>query len=104
VSSIRIRKGDIVIACSGANAGKQGKVLEVLTSSDRAIVEGVRMIKKHMKKSTDHPKGAIVEKEGTMALSALMLYCPQCKKGVRIRRVVEAGKKMRKCRKCKHSF
>lgn len=104
MSTKRIRKGDIVIVRSGASAGKQGKVLEVLGGSERAIVEGVRMIKKHMKKSSDHPKGAIVEKEGSIAMSALMLYCPQCKKGRRIKRVEEAGKMVRKCAKCKHTF
>jgi large subunit ribosomal protein L24 len=104
VSKSRIKKGDIVVAMSGANAGKTGKVLELVSSRERAIVEGLRMIKKHMKKSSDHPKGAIVEKEGSMSVSVLLPFCPHCKKGVRIKRVVEAEKNIRKCKKCGHPF
>lgn len=104
MSSSRIKKGDIVIAGSGSDAGKTGKVLEVLVGKGRVVVEGLRMMKKHMKKSTDHPKGAIVEREGTFAISVLMPYCEHCKKGAKVKRVKEGDSSVRKCRKCGHPF
>ena len=103
---MHIRKNDIVIPTSGSSAlgGKTGKVLQVITGKNRAIVEGINMVKKHMRKTQDNPKGGIVEKEAALPISNLMLYCPQCKKGVRIARVKEADKKVRKCKKCGHPF
>ena len=104
MSIARIKKNDTVIVMSGKSVGKTGKVIEVLADRGRVLVEGVNIVKKHMKKSQDHPKGVIAEKEASLAISNLMLHCPTCKKGVRVRRAVEAGKRVRKCRKCGHQF
>jgi large subunit ribosomal protein L24 len=104
VSLLRIKKNDIVIAATGVNAGKSGKVLQVLPLRGRAIVERLNLVKKCMRKTKDSAQGGIVEKEGTISLSNLMLYCPDCKKGVRIRRVSENSKSVRKCKSCGHSF
>lgn len=98
-----IRKNDIVVARAGSSAASQktGKVLQVLRKRASAIVEGFNFVHKHLRKSTDNPKGAIVRKEAPIALSNLMLYCPHCKKGVRIRREKdENSRKIRKCFKC----
>jgi large subunit ribosomal protein L24 len=62
-----------VVVIAGAENGKRGKILQVLPASQRVIVEGVRMIKKHQRKSQQYPQGAIVEREGTMHLSNVML-------------------------------
>lgn len=104
MSGMRVKKNDIVVATRGVGAGKTGKVLQVLPGKGRAIVEGVRMIKKAVRKARDNQQGGIIEKEGSIALSNLMLYCPQCKKGVRVRREKTEGKTVRRCVKCKHSF
>lgn len=104
MSLLRIKKNDIVIATTGVHAGKSGKVLQVLPSRGRAIVERLNLMKKCMRKTKDNPQGGIVEKEGTISLSNLMLYCPDCKKGVRMRRVSANGKNVRKCKSCGHSF
>jgi large subunit ribosomal protein L24 len=104
MSTERIRKNDIVIVTSGANVGKTGKVLEILSSKGRAIVEGLNLRKKCMRKTKDNPNGGIIEKEASITLSNLMPHCPQCKKGVRIRREQEAGKTVRKCKFCGHTF
>ena len=64
-----VKKGDIVVVTSGTQKGKRGKILAVLPGKQRVIIEGVRMIKKHMRKSQDQPQGGIVEKEGTVHLS-----------------------------------
>ena len=104
MSTERIRKNDVVIVTSGASVGKTGKVLEIHSSKGRAIVEGLNLRKKCMRKTKDNPQGGIIEKESSITLSNLMPYCPECKKGVRIRRVKEAEKTVRKCKFCGHSF
>ena len=68
-----VKRGDPVVVISGSHRGKEGKILEVLPEKARARVEGVAMIKRHMKKSQEHPQGAIVEREGSVHISNLML-------------------------------
>jgi large subunit ribosomal protein L24 len=68
-----IKRNDQVIVIAGSHKGKEGKVLEIVASSQRARVEGVAMMKRHLKKSSEHPQGAIVEREGTVHVSNLML-------------------------------
>lgn len=68
-----VKRGDDVVVIAGSHKGKSGKVLEVVTAKQRARVEGVAMIKRHTKKSQEHPQGAIVEREGTVHVSNLML-------------------------------
>ena len=67
-----VKKGDEVVVIAGADKGKRGRIIEVLTKKNRAIVEGARMMKKHMRKSQQHPNGAIIEREGTIHLSNLV--------------------------------
>jgi large subunit ribosomal protein L24 len=67
-----VKKGDEVVVLAGKEKGKRGKVIAVLRKQQRVIVEGVQMIKRHTRKSQDHPQGAIVEREGTIHLSNLM--------------------------------
>jgi large subunit ribosomal protein L24 len=64
-----VKKGDEVIVLAGKEKGKQGKIIAVLTKKQRVIVEGVQLIKRHTRKSQQHPNGAIVEREGTVHLS-----------------------------------
>ncbi|MBU4199136.1 MAG: 50S ribosomal protein L24 [Verrucomicrobia bacterium] len=102
-----IRRNDIVIAHKGtpASGGKTGKVLQVFPGRGRVIVEGLNYIHKTLRKSQDNPKGGIIQKEASIAVSNLMLYCPHCKKGVRVARgVSEQGQRSRKCKKCGHLF
>ncbi len=68
-----IKKNDQVVVISGSHKGKSGKVLEIQTNRNRAIVEGVAMIKRHLKKSQENPQGKIAEREGSIHLSNLML-------------------------------
>lgn len=104
MSKLRIRKNDTVVAVGGNCAGQSGKVMQVFPDRGRAVVEGLAMIKKTLRKSQDNPQGGVVEKEGTIDLSNLMLYCPQCKKGVRAGNSREAGRSVRTCRGCGHAF
>jgi large subunit ribosomal protein L24 len=67
----RIKKGDLVKAVAGDDAGKTGKVLQVLPDSERALVEGLNFVKKHMRKTQDNPQGGVFEKEAPIHLSNL---------------------------------
>ena len=74
-----VKKGDEVFVLSGKEKGKRGKIIAVFPKRERAIVEGLQMIKRHTRKSQQHPNGAIVEREGTIHLSNLMKaeYAPE---------------------------
>jgi large subunit ribosomal protein L24 len=67
-----VKKGEEVVVLAGKEKGKRGKIIAVLRKQQRVIVEGVQMIKRHTRKSQDHPQGAIVEREGTLHLSNVM--------------------------------
>lgn len=67
-----VKKGDEVVVISGTEKGRRGKVIAVLRKKDRVIVEGLKMIKRHQRKSQQHPQGAIVQREGTLHLSNVM--------------------------------
>ena len=96
MSISRIKKGDEVIAIAGVSAGKTGRVLVVDPDKGRAIVEGLNLVKKTVKRSQDNPQGGIVEKEAAIAISNLMPYDPDAKKGVRISRVKDGDRMVRK--------
>jgi len=68
-----VKRGDLVTVISGEEAGHAGKVLQVMPAKGRAIVEGLNLIKKHMRKTQDNPKGGIVQKEAALALGKLRL-------------------------------
>ncbi len=68
-----VKRGDQVVVIAGSQKGKSGKILEILPSKQRARVEGLGMIKRHLKKSQEHPQGTIAEREGSIAISNLML-------------------------------
>jgi large subunit ribosomal protein L24 len=68
-----VRKGDEIVVISGADKGKRGKIITVYPKQQRVIVEGVHMIKKHQRKSQQNPNGAILEREGTVHVSNVML-------------------------------
>ena len=69
---LHVKKGDQVVVLAGAEKGKRGKIISVNPKKGRAIVEGLKMIKRHTRKSQQNPQGAIVEREGTIHLSNLM--------------------------------
>jgi large subunit ribosomal protein L24 len=71
--SFHVKKGDTVTVISGNHKGANGKVLAVLPKKQQVLVEGVRIIKKHTRKSQDNPSGAIVEKEGPIHVSNVRL-------------------------------
>jgi large subunit ribosomal protein L24 len=96
---VRIKKGDTVVVTRGKNKGKRGKVLKVLVSKGRLIVEKVNLVKKHSKPSQANPTGGIVEREGSLAMSSVMLVDPKTNKPTRVGfKVLENGTKVRVAR------
>ncbi len=73
MQKFHIKRNDTVVVIAGSHKGRQGKVLEIRSAKNRAVVEGVAMIKKHLKKSQENPQGKIAEREGTIHVSNLML-------------------------------
>jgi large subunit ribosomal protein L24 len=67
-----VKKGEEVVVLAGKEKGKRGKIIAVMSGKQRVIVEGVQMIKRHTRKSQQHPQGAIVEREGTIHISNVM--------------------------------
>jgi large subunit ribosomal protein L24 len=81
---MRIRKNDNVRVISGNDKGKEGKVLKVFPTTGKIIVEKVNMTKRHTRASKDLPQGGIIEKEGPINVSNVMLVCPNTGKPTRI--------------------
>ena len=93
---LHIKKGDTVVVITGNNKGQKGRVLEVIRKTDRAIVEGVNMIKKHTKPNAESPQGGIIEKEAPVHISNLMLVDPKSGEPTRIgKRLDDKGKLVR---------
>lgn len=99
--SLRIKKNDQVVVIAGKNRGTVSRVLYVIPKKNRAVVEHVNMIKRHVRARGTGQPGGIVEREAPIHLSNLMLYCEKCKKGVRFSaRTNEDGTKQRVCKRC----
>lgn len=96
----RIKTGDMVRILLGKDRGKKGKVLAVYPQLQRAVVEGLNMIKKHVKPRRGNEKGQRVVIAAPIDISNLQLVCPKCKKGTRIGRRFEGEEKVRVCKKC----
>ncbi len=97
---LHIKKGDSVVVISGNYKGQKGRVLEIIRKSNRAIVEGVNIIKKHTKPNAESPQGGIIEKEASIHISNLMFEDPKTKSATRIgRRLNDKGKLVRYSKK-----
>ena len=72
-SKFHVKKGDEVVVIAGSERGKRGKILAIVPSNERVVVEGVRIVKRHTRKSQQNPQGAIIEREGSLHLSKVML-------------------------------
>ncbi len=98
---MNIRKDDTVLVTSGKYRGKKGKVVRAMPALNRIVVQGVNLRKRHRRPSKDLPQGGIVEAEGPIDRSNVLLVCPKCSKPTRIgARKLEDGKKTRICKKC----
>jgi len=98
MKKIKIKKGDKVMVISGENKGSTGSVLKVLYNNNKAIVEGVNMVKKHAKPSAENPKGGIIEKQLPLEISNLSLLTKSGEK-TKVGYKFEDGKKVRYSKK-----
>lgn len=88
-----VRRGDLVVVTSGKDKGKRGKVLRV--DGERVVVEKINMVKRHSKPSQKNPQGGILEREGSVHISNVLLWDEKSQKGTRTKQVIEGGKKLR---------
>ena len=104
-NKLHVKKGDTVVVIAGKDAGVTGKVLTASPAKGKVVVENVAMVKRHTKPSKNDPQGGIKEKEAFIDASNVMMYCPKCKKGVRLAHVEgKNGKRVRACVKCGSKF
>ena len=100
MSKLHIKKGDEVIVLAGDDKGRKGKVLKVLVTKQRALVEGVNMVSKSMKPSAKNPQGGIVKQEAPIHISNLSLIDPKSGKATRVgMKKTDDGKKVRVAKK-----
>lgn len=101
----KIKKNDMIVVLAGRDKGKTGKVLALLPRRSRAIVEGVNFVKKHTRRTRENEKGGIVQKESTIDISNLALFCKGCNRPTKVGfNILKDGTKMRFCKRCKEVF
>jgi len=102
---MHVRKGDQVVVIAGKEKGKRGRVLRLLTDKDRVVIERINMVKRHTKPTQRNPRGGIIEKEGSVDLSNVALWCGKCVAPRRGRHEHNEGQpKRRVCVKCSTPF
>jgi large subunit ribosomal protein L24 len=100
VKKFRVKRGDTVQVIQGKESGKKGKVLHVLETEERIIVERVNFIKRHVRPSKKLPQGGVIEREASMHISNVQLVCPSCGQPARVGVRKDGGDKVRYCKKC----
>jgi large subunit ribosomal protein L24 len=104
---LKIRRGDLVEVLTGKDVGRRGKVLEVLPTEGRLIVEKINMVKRHTKprpvkgsRGAQMTPGGVIEKEAAIRVDNVALVCPRCNEATRVGyRISDSGEKIRHCRR-----
>ena len=98
---MKIRKNDTVLVITGKDRGKTGKVRFAYPKDERLLVEGINMIKRHMRAMRGARQAGIIEREAPIRVSNVMLLCSKCNHPTRVGfRFLEDGRKVRVCRAC----
>lgn len=98
----KIKKNDNVKILTGKDKGKTGKVLAVFPEKERALVQGLNLVKKHMRRTKEDQQGGVIQKESSISVSNLMVVCQKCSSPTRIGfSALSDGTKIRICKKCK---
>lgn len=97
----KIKQGDNVKVMSGKDAGKTGKVSQVLFDGTKVVVDGANKLKKHARTGQEGKKGQTIEFFAPMRIANVQLVCPKCSKVTRVGFTMEGDKKVRACKKCK---
>lgn len=87
MSHLHVKTGDTVVVIAGKDKGKQGKIKAAMPDKNRVVVEGVNIVKKHMKPTQANPKGGIISKEAPIHVSNVMIVDPETKKPTRIKKI-----------------
>lgn len=103
-NKLNVKKGDMVMIISGKDAGKKGRVLEVMPKDNRVVVEKANIVKKHQKPTKSMPQGGIMDKEAPIHISNVMLYCTECNSVTRRSIKMTGEGKVRVCKKCGHNL
>lgn len=101
---MKIKKGDTVLMIKGKDRGRKGKVIKAIPKENKVIVEGLNLIKKHIKPRREGEKGKVVQLPRPVFVSNTKLICPKCKKATRIGYKILKEKKYRFCKKCNEVF
>ena len=97
---MRIKKGDTVKVLSGNDKGKTGEVLEIIPKTQKIIVKGVNIRKKHIKPKKQGEEGGIIPVECAIHSAKVNVVCPKCNKATRIGCEIYKDKKIRVCKEC----
>ena len=97
---MRVKKGDTVKVLSGKDKGKTGEVIEILPKTNKIVVKGINIIKKHTKPRKQGEEGGILSMEGAIHVAKVNVVCPKCGKATKIGYSEEKGEKVRVCKKC----
>jgi len=100
VNKLRIRKGDTVKVLSGNDKGKTGEVLEIIPKTNKIVVKGVNVRKKHVKARKQGEESGIISVECAIHSAKVNVVCPKCGKATKIGYSEEKGEKVRVCKKC----
>jgi large subunit ribosomal protein L24 len=96
-----IRRDDTVRVTTGRDKGKEGKVRRVIPKEDRVVIEGVNVVKRHMKRRGIALQAGIIEREAPIHISNVMLICTKCGRPTRLgHRTLPSGQRARECRRC----
>lgn len=98
---MKIKTGDKVEIISGKDRGKNGKVIQVFPKELKVVVEGVNIVKKHLRTNRQGEKGQVIELSAPLAVSKVALLCPRCNSQARVGYKIEGQKKQRLCKQCK---
>lgn len=103
--ALKIKKNDKVIVISGKSRGKSGRVLRVFAGGNKAIVEGINLAKKHIRKKSEAEAGGFQDVPLPLDLSSLQLFCSSCGRGVKTKIKISKDKsKARICKKCQKAI
>lgn len=101
----RVKKNDVVEVISGKDKGKQGAVIEILSKKGKIIVKDIGVVTRHVKARRQGEIAGIKKEERPILLSKVMPVCSTCKKPCRVNaKILEDGKKVRSCNRCKEAF
>ncbi|MFH1848531.1 MAG: 50S ribosomal protein L24 [Candidatus Omnitrophota bacterium] len=98
----KIKKNDTVKVISGRDRGKSGRVLQIFPKKNRALVEGVNLVKKHQRRTQQDQQGGVISKESPIRIDNLLLLCKSCSRPTRVGITkLSDGSRARFCKKCK---